>query len=86
MNTRQIRKLARAAALVAAVGLYGCEGQHAASYVASAKAYMAKADYKAAIIEAKNALQSEYVDANKFMCFPGQLRNNEGQVRPGTPH
>jgi putative PEP-CTERM system TPR-repeat lipoprotein len=59
MNTRQIRKLARAVTLVAAVGLYGCEGQHAASYLDSARSYMAKADYKAAIIEAKNALQKE---------------------------
>lgn len=59
MNTRPIVALACAVAVMAAVGLSGCEGQHAASYVASAKSYMAKGDYKAAAIEAKNALQKE---------------------------
>ncbi|HLX30541.1 MAG TPA: XrtA/PEP-CTERM system TPR-repeat protein PrsT [Casimicrobiaceae bacterium] len=59
MNTRPIVSLACATALAAALGLYGCEGQHAASYIASAKSYMAKGDYKAAAIEAKNALQKE---------------------------
>jgi len=75
MNTRQIHKLARAAALVAAVGLYGCEGQHAASYVASAKSYMAKADYKAAIIEAKNALQKEPANGEARLLLAQALFN-----------
>src|SRR6185312_4002324 len=45
--------------LIAASGLAGCIGKDAASYVESAKSYVAKSDYKAAIIEAKNALQKE---------------------------
>src|SRR5690349_11782789 len=46
-----------AAAIVATLALAGCSRNDAASYLASAQAYAAKGDYKAAAIEAKNALQ-----------------------------
>lgn len=47
------------AAVLALTLLSGCFGKDAASYVASAKGYLAKSDYKAAIIEIKNALQKD---------------------------
>ena len=43
------RSLTCALALLAAA-LYGCGSKDAASYVASAKSYLAKADYKSAVI------------------------------------
>jgi putative PEP-CTERM system TPR-repeat lipoprotein len=43
----------------AAFLVQGCGSKDAASYVQSAKSYLAKSDYKAAIIEVKNALQKE---------------------------
>ena len=52
---------AKCAALLAAIAfaLGGCTGKDASGYVDSAKGYMAKGDYKAAIIELKNALQKD---------------------------
>src|SRR5689334_515219 len=40
-----------------AVAAWGCAGNDAAAYIQSAKSYIAKADYKAAIIELTNAAQ-----------------------------
>jgi len=45
--------------LFATALLAGCGGKDAASFIASAKSYMAKADYSAATIEIKNALQKD---------------------------
>ena len=45
------------AAALALGGLAACTRHDAAAYIASANSYIAKADYKAAIIEIKNALQ-----------------------------
>ena len=45
--------------LATALMLAGCGGKDAASFIASAKSYMAKADYNAATIEIKNALQKD---------------------------
>jgi putative PEP-CTERM system TPR-repeat lipoprotein len=50
---------AASVALAAALTLAACGRHDAASYVESAKAYAAKNDYKAAVIEAKNALQKD---------------------------
>jgi putative PEP-CTERM system TPR-repeat lipoprotein len=44
-------------AALAAFGLAGCARNDAASYLASARGYAAKSDYRAALIEVKNALQ-----------------------------
>ena len=57
MNTARNRVLCFLAAV--ALALAGCGGKDAASYIASAKSYMAKADYKSATIEIKNALQKD---------------------------
>ena len=46
------------AALVLVLGLTGC-GNNAADMLASAKAYMAKNDLKAATIQLKNLLQED---------------------------
>ena len=43
--------------MVTAAGILGCARRDAATYIASANSYIAKSDYKAAIIELKNALQ-----------------------------
>jgi putative PEP-CTERM system TPR-repeat lipoprotein len=55
MDTNLLRKLA-CALLIGTAALSGC-GKDAASFVASAKSYIAKSDYKAAVIELKNAIQ-----------------------------
>ncbi len=53
----QLHNLSRiAAAIFLALALVACNRNDTASYVASAKSYIAKSDYKAAIIELKNAL------------------------------
>ena len=51
--------LLAAGVLAAALALTGCSRNDAASYVASAKRYAEKNDYKSAVIEAKNALQKD---------------------------
>ncbi len=53
----QLHKLSRiAAAIFLAIALVACNRNDTASYITSAKSYIAKSDYKAAIIELKNAL------------------------------
>jgi putative PEP-CTERM system TPR-repeat lipoprotein len=53
----QLHKLSRiAAAIFLALALVACNRNDPASYITSAKSYIAKSDYKAAIIELKNAL------------------------------
>src|SRR6476469_543050 len=53
-------RFARALALAIVVGtLAACAKDAPATYIASAKSYMAKRDYKAAVVEAKNALQRQ---------------------------
>jgi cellulose synthase operon protein C len=59
MDVRILRAVAGVGAVVTGISILGCESKDAASYVASANAYIAKSDYKAAVIEAKNALQKE---------------------------
>lgn len=60
MNIRQLRVLCGMVVLsVMVAGLSGCGRSDAASYIASARTYIEKADYKAAIIQIKNALQKE---------------------------
>lgn len=41
------------------IGVSGCGYKDAASYVASARSYAAKSDYRSAVIELKNALQKD---------------------------
>ena len=57
MNKFHVRTLCCVLAMVTAAGIVGCARRDAATYIASANAYIAKSDYKAAIIELKNALQ-----------------------------
>jgi len=59
MSNRPLGNVACVAALSALAALYGCGHKDAASYVSSAKAYLANSQYKSAIIEAKNALQAD---------------------------
>jgi cellulose synthase operon protein C len=55
---RSIKLVGCLLAVVATISLAGCS-KDAASYLASARSYIGKADYKSAIIEVKNALQTE---------------------------
>ncbi|NDP41160.1 MAG: PEP-CTERM system TPR-repeat protein PrsT [Aromatoleum sp.] len=54
MNIRQLSGGIAALVLIAAIS--GCNRSDPASFIASAQSYLTKADYKAAIIELKNAL------------------------------
>jgi putative PEP-CTERM system TPR-repeat lipoprotein len=58
METISLRTLGCALLLAGAAVLAGC-GKDTVAFVASAKSYIAKSDYQAAIIEVKNALQKE---------------------------
>ena len=58
MTTRKTIRKTALSTLVAALILAGCGGETAESMVASAKAYLEKNDDKAAVIQLKNALQS----------------------------
>src|SRR5574338_231636 len=57
MNRFHRRTLLRALAAGLVVAVTGCSRNDPASYIASAQTYLAKSDYKAAIIQLKNALQ-----------------------------
>ena len=88
MDTRQIGGVFRASIVAIAVaGIVGCGGQDAASYMASAKTYAAKSDYKAAIIEIKNALQQDPSSAEarhflaKALLETGDAVGAEAEVR-----
>src|SRR5512133_3195653 len=61
------------AAVLAALAVAGCFGKDASSYVTSAKSYLAKSDYRAAIIEAKNALQKEPDNAEARVLLAASL-------------
>ena len=57
MNTFHIRTFCCLLAAITTAGMVGCERHDAATYIASADSYIAKSDYKAAIIQIKNALK-----------------------------
>jgi putative PEP-CTERM system TPR-repeat lipoprotein len=59
MTPRNARLPIAVVVLAAALVVSGCGSKDAASYVQSAKSYLSKADYKAAVIEVKNALQKD---------------------------
>jgi len=59
MKLRQTGLIGCILLAVLGASLAGCAGKDAASFVASAKAFVAKGDYKSAIIELKNALQKD---------------------------
>jgi putative PEP-CTERM system TPR-repeat lipoprotein len=88
MNTARDRVLCFLTAVVLA--LAGCGGKDAASYIASAKNYMAKADYKSATIEIKNALQKDpdNKDARtmlaKALLETGNPAGAETEIRKAT--
>jgi len=60
MKITQFARVSLSVALLAAIAaVAGCAKDDPASYVASAKRYVEKSDYKAALIEVKNALQRD---------------------------
>lgn len=79
MSNRPLGNVACAAALSALAALYGCGHKDAASYVSSAKAYLANSQYKSAIIEAKNALQADPRNAEARLLLAQAL------LRSGDP-
>lgn len=77
MNTRHRWPLACMTAICLTLGgIAGCAKQDAATFVASAKTYMAKRDYKAAIIEIKNALQREPDNAEARLLLATSLMDS----------
>ncbi len=86
VKARNNRVLA-ASVLLAALAAAGCSRNDAASYVNSAQAYAAKNDYRAAAIEAKNALQKDpdngearLILANTLLV-QGEAAGAEAEVR-----
>lgn len=79
MSNRPLCNVACAVALSAFGALYGCGSKDAASYVSSAKAYLANSQYKSAIIEAKNALQADPRNAEARLLLAQAL------LRSGDP-
>jgi len=79
MSDRPLGNVACVAALSALAALYGCGSKDAASYVSSAKAYLAGSQYKSAIIEAKNALQADPRNAEARLLLAQAL------LRSGDP-
>jgi len=75
------------AILAVAIGAWGCAEKDAASYIQSAKDYIAKNDYKAAIIELKNAVQKNPDEPDtrfllgKALLAAGDAAGAETEVR-----
>jgi Flp pilus assembly protein TadD len=74
-------------ALALALGIAACSRNDPASFVASAKAYMAKSDYRAAIVQLKNAAAGAPNDAEtrfllaKALLEAGDVAGAETEVR-----
>ncbi|MEP7275669.1 MAG: XrtA/PEP-CTERM system TPR-repeat protein PrsT [Betaproteobacteria bacterium] len=66
------------------LGLPACGSNDAASYVASAKSYMAKADYKAATIQLKNAIDKSPNDAEARFLLAKALFDSRDPVGAET--
>jgi cellulose synthase operon protein C len=61
---RSLSRVGRALlALALVVGVAACSRNDPSSFIASAKSYMAKSDYKAAVVQLKNAIQGAPNDA-----------------------
>jgi putative PEP-CTERM system TPR-repeat lipoprotein len=84
MNVRPPRTLAAVAILAGAFVVAGCGSEDAASYVQSAKAYIAKADYKSAVIEIKNALQKDPNNAEARLLLGEALLDSGDPVGAET--
>src|SRR5690348_9399277 len=87
MIKSHVRTLRCIFAMVMAALVVGCSHRDAASYIASANAYIAQSDYKAAIIELKNALQqapgngAARILLAKALFAIGDARGTETEVR-----
>ncbi|HEY2817734.1 MAG TPA: XrtA/PEP-CTERM system TPR-repeat protein PrsT [Casimicrobiaceae bacterium] len=74
-------------AITLAIGIAACSRNDSASFVASAKSYMAKSDYKAAIVQLKNAVAGAPNDPEtrfllaKAMLEAGDVVGAETEVR-----
>jgi len=85
MTNRSLNRKAIAVAL--AMVLSACGSSTPASYVASARTYLAKNDYPAAIIELKNALKADPNQADarlllaKALIDGGNPRDAETEAR-----
>jgi putative PEP-CTERM system TPR-repeat lipoprotein len=88
MNPSHFRSLCSAVVVcIATGGLVACVAHDAPSYIASARSYITKADYKAAVIELKNAVQKEpnsaearYLLAKSLLAI-GDAAGAEAEVR-----
>src|SRR5689334_20192813 len=73
-----------ACAAVLAVGLGGCGGSDPASFIASAKSYIARHEYRSAIIELKNALQKNPDNAEARYLLARALFDNGESIAAET--
>jgi putative PEP-CTERM system TPR-repeat lipoprotein len=85
---RSLSRGARAlAALVLLVGVTACSSNDPSSFVASAKSYLAKGDYKAAVVQLKNAIAGAPNDGEarfllgKALLETGDAGGAEGEAR-----
>src|SRR6266550_7186719 len=83
-----LSRVARALlALVVVVGVAACSRNDPAAFVASAKSYIAKSDYKAAVIQLKNAIEKAPNDGEgrfllaKTLLDTGDSAGAETEVR-----
>lgn len=74
MNRLPFHRSLTALALAALIAAAGCSRNDPATYVASAKSFTAKGDYKSAIIQLKNAIQAEPNDGeSRFLLAKALL-------------
>ncbi|MCW5626057.1 MAG: PEP-CTERM system TPR-repeat protein PrsT, partial [Burkholderiales bacterium] len=69
-------RLLAAGCLSVLLVLSGCKGDSSENFVASAKSFIAKGDYPAAVIQLKNALQAAPEDAEVRYLLGSSLRNS----------
>src|SRR5690242_2569727 len=87
MTKLHVQNLGCVLSVVAVALVVGCTHRDAATYIASANSYIAKSDYKAAIIELKNALQQAPDNGRarillaKALFATGDVRGAETEAR-----
>ena len=83
--TKTMSRLFRAAfSAVVVIVVAACSSNDASTYVASAKGYLAKADYKAAIIQLKNAVDKAPNDAEVRFLLAKALLDAQDPVSAET--
>src|SRR5436309_10625180 len=76
---RSLSRVARALlALALVVGVAACSRNDPSSFIASAKSYMAKSEYKAAVLQLKNAIEGAPNDGEaRFLLAKALLESGD---------